>query len=76
MPKGDVATRTFDVKIRMQNSAGLIEGMEARALVPSAEKREGLKVPRDALIDRVGPECHLAGKGLHGQDGPGAGDRL
>jgi RND family efflux transporter MFP subunit len=54
IPKGDVATRTFDVKIRLQNTAGLIEGMEARALVPSAEKRQGLKVPRDALLDRVG----------------------
>jgi len=54
VPKGDVATRTFDVKIRMQNSAGFIEGMEARALVPSSEKRAGLKVPRDALLDRFG----------------------
>jgi RND family efflux transporter MFP subunit len=54
VPKGDVATRTFDVKIRMQNSAGLIEGMEARALMPSAEKREGLKAPRDALLDKAG----------------------
>jgi RND family efflux transporter MFP subunit len=54
VPKGDVATRTFDVKIRMQNSAGLIEGMEARALMPSAEKREGLKAPRDALLDKGG----------------------
>jgi len=54
VPKGDVATRTFDVKIRMQNTAGLIEGMEARALVPAAEKITGLKVNRDALIDRFG----------------------
>ena len=54
VPKGDVATRTFDVKIRLQNSKGLIEGMEARALVPSAVKREGLKVPRDAVIDKFG----------------------
>ena len=54
MPKGDVATRTFDVKIRMQNSAGLIEGMEARAMIPSAEKMKGLKVPRDAVIDKFG----------------------
>jgi multidrug efflux pump subunit AcrA (membrane-fusion protein) len=54
VPKGDVATRTFDVKIRLQNSAGLIEGMEARALMPAAEKREGLKVPRDALLDKAG----------------------
>jgi len=54
VPKGDVATRNFDVKIRLQNSKGFIEGMEARALVPSAEKREGLKVPRDAVIDKFG----------------------
>jgi len=54
VPKGDVVTRTFDVKIRLQNSAGLIEGMEARALMPSAEKSEGLKVPRDAVIDKFG----------------------
>ena len=54
VPKGDVATRTFDVKIRMQNSAGLIEGMEARAMIPSAEKMKGLKVPRDAVIDKFG----------------------
>ena len=54
VPKGDVATRTFDVKIRLQNTPGLIEGMEARALVPSAEKRTGLTVPRDALIDKFG----------------------
>ena len=54
VPKGDVATRNFDVKIRLPNSKGLIEGMEARALVPSAEKREGLKVPRDAVIDKFG----------------------
>lgn len=54
VPKGDVATRTFDVKIRMPNAAGLIEGMEARALVPSSGKTVSLKVDRDALIDRFG----------------------
>jgi RND family efflux transporter MFP subunit len=54
VPKGDVATRTFDVKIRLQNLAGLIEGMEARALIPSAEKMAGLKAPRDAVLDKAG----------------------
>ena len=54
VPKGDVATRTFDVKIRLKNSAGLIEGMEARALMPAAEKTQGLVVPRDAVIDKFG----------------------
>jgi RND family efflux transporter MFP subunit len=54
VPKGDVATRTFDVKIRLQNTANLVEGMEARAMVPAEEKIEGLMVPRDAVIDRFG----------------------
>jgi RND family efflux transporter MFP subunit len=54
VPKGDVATRTFDVKIRMNNSAGLVEGMEARALVPAGARQAGLRVPRDAVIDRYG----------------------
>jgi RND family efflux transporter MFP subunit len=54
VPKGDVATRTFDVKIRLQNTAGLIEGMEATALVPAAAKTASLKVPRDGLLDRFG----------------------
>lgn len=63
VPKGDVATRTFDVKIRLQNTAGLIEGMEARALLPSEAKRTGLKVPRDALIDKFGQNVIWLAKG-------------
>ncbi len=54
VPKGDVATRTFSVKIRFKNPNGLVEGMEARALLPTASRRESLLVPRDALVVKFG----------------------
>jgi RND family efflux transporter MFP subunit len=54
VPKGDIATRTFSVKLRLENTAGLVEGMEARATVPTDRKTAGLVVPRDAVIDKYG----------------------
>ena len=54
VPRGDVATRTFPLKIRIKNSASLIEGMEARVALPIAEKKESLVVPRDAIITMFG----------------------
>jgi RND family efflux transporter MFP subunit len=52
--RGDVATRTFPLKIRMKNSASLKEGMEARVNLPITEKKETLIVPRDAVITMFG----------------------
>ncbi|UCF58005.1 MAG: efflux RND transporter periplasmic adaptor subunit [Deltaproteobacteria bacterium] len=54
VPKGDVAIRTFPLKIRIKNSASLIEGMEARVDLPIAEKKKTLIVPRDAIITMFG----------------------
>lgn len=54
VPRGDVATRTFPVKVRMANRAGLIEGMEARVRVPSGPRGRSLLVPRDALVTAMG----------------------
>jgi RND family efflux transporter MFP subunit len=54
VPKGDVATRTFSVKIRLKNSNHLVEGMEARALLPTAGRQESLMMPRDALVVKFG----------------------
>ena len=54
VPKGDVATRTFSVKTRLKNPDGLVEGMEARALLPTASRRESLLVPRDSLVEKFG----------------------
>ena len=54
VPRGDVATRTFSVKIRLPNEFGLIEGMEARVTLPSGSMVKGLLVPRDAVISQFG----------------------
>lgn len=54
IPKGDISTRTFPVKIRAANSISLMEGMEARAILPAGLKQETLTVPRDAVMSMFG----------------------
>lgn len=54
VPRGDIQTRTFPVKVRVKNGISLIEGMEARVSLPAGEKKRGLIVPRDAVINRFG----------------------
>ena len=54
VPKGDVSTRTFPVKIRTPNQFSLIEGMSARVTLPRGEVKKTLIVPRDALITKFG----------------------
>jgi RND family efflux transporter MFP subunit len=50
IPRGDVATRTFPVKIRIPNTQALFEGMSAKVKLPVEEPRKTLVVPRDAVI--------------------------
>lgn len=50
IPRGDVASRTFPVKIRALNTLSLIEGMEARVTLPTGPEEETFTVNRDALI--------------------------
>jgi membrane fusion protein (multidrug efflux system) len=54
VPKGDVSTRTFPVKIRTPNQFSLIEGMSARVTMPRGEIKKTLIVPRDAVITKFG----------------------
>lgn len=54
IPRGEVSTRTFPVKIRVPNRFSLIEGMEARVDIPSGKKEKALLVPRDALVTAMG----------------------
>ena len=54
VPRGDVATRTFPVKIRIPNTQALFEGMSARVELPVGEPRKTLVVPRDAVISAFG----------------------
>ncbi len=50
IPKGDIKMRTFPVKIRLDNTLFLKEGMEAVVRLPSGPALTSLLVPRDALI--------------------------
>ena len=54
VPRGDIATRTFPVKIRTPNTLGLIEGMSAKVVLPVGEPRKTLVAPRDAVITVFG----------------------
>jgi len=54
VPRGDVATRTFPVKIRSVNRYGLIEGMSARVTLPTDRPRQALIVPRNAVLPMPG----------------------
>jgi RND family efflux transporter MFP subunit len=54
IPRGDVATRTFPVKIRISNPSSIFEGMEARVRLPVSEKITTLLVPRDAVVNMFG----------------------
>ena len=54
IPKGDIATRTFPVKIRISNLSSIFEGMEARVRLPVGKKITTLLVPRDAVVNMFG----------------------
>ena len=54
VPRGDVATRTFPVKIRTPNEHALIEGMSARVTLPTGKITQTLIIPRDAVISKFG----------------------
>jgi len=54
IPRGDIQTRTFPVKIRAKNSLSLVEGMEAMLVLPTGGKKKSLIVPRDAVLRKSG----------------------
>ncbi|WP_419785032.1 efflux RND transporter periplasmic adaptor subunit [Pseudodesulfovibrio sp.] len=56
IPRGDVATRTFPVKIRVRNNGALAEGMEARVHLPKGLGGTTKIVPRDAVISARGEQ--------------------
>ncbi|MBW2431417.1 MAG: efflux RND transporter periplasmic adaptor subunit [Deltaproteobacteria bacterium] len=60
VPRGDVATRTFPIKIRTANDLALIEGMSARVILPTANRIQALIIPRDAVISKFGQNIVFA----------------
>lgn len=68
VPKGDVASRTFPVKIRVKDDGKLAEGMEVRVSLPSGTANQTLIVPRDAIVSSMGKLVVVAvveGKAQH-----------
>ncbi|MCK9273478.1 MAG: efflux RND transporter periplasmic adaptor subunit [Syntrophales bacterium] len=51
IPQGDVATRTFPVKIRIEKAPSLMEGMEAKVTLPAGQSIDSFFVPRDAILN-------------------------
>ncbi len=51
VPVGDIASRTIEVRLTLPAAAGFV-GDAARVFIPSAEPRDVVAVPRDALVLR------------------------
>jgi multidrug efflux pump subunit AcrA (membrane-fusion protein) len=57
VPEADPASRTFPVRITVANPGGLLKaGMFARVAVQAGESRQGLFVPKDAVVRRGGQQ--------------------
>ena len=54
IPSGNVETRTFPVRIRIQDPLNLAEGMEAGVRLPIGETKKSLVILRDAVIEKFG----------------------
>ena len=54
VPHADIATRTFPIKVRINNTSSLLQGMEARVTLPTMERRKSLVAPRNAVISVFG----------------------
>ncbi|HWE06281.1 MAG TPA: HlyD family efflux transporter periplasmic adaptor subunit, partial [Rhizomicrobium sp.] len=51
VPVGDVASRTIEVRLTLPSGTGFV-GDAARIFIPSAQPRDVVAVPRDALVLR------------------------
>ncbi|GMU91961.1 MAG: hypothetical protein AMXMBFR4_10190 [Candidatus Hydrogenedentota bacterium] len=50
IPKGDIPSRMFPVKIRVEGRPWILEAMSAQAQMPASEEMPCMVVPRDAVI--------------------------
>jgi len=55
IPKGDIATRTFPIKLSFEKvPKNIYEGMSAKIELQSGQNVQALLVPRDAILKRFG----------------------
>ncbi len=50
MPRGDIATRSFSVKVAVSTEDRLLEGMSAMVNMPSGPKIACVLIPRDGIV--------------------------
>ena len=60
IPRGDISTRTFPVKIKLDNLTSLMEGMQAQVRLPIGKRIKTLLVPRDAVLNMYGQTMVVA----------------
>jgi RND family efflux transporter MFP subunit len=60
IPQGDMATRTFPLKLRVKTKAKVFEGMQTSINLASTKERKSLTVPRDAVIKKFGQDVVFA----------------
>ncbi|WP_022849784.1 efflux RND transporter periplasmic adaptor subunit [Limisalsivibrio acetivorans] len=60
VPRGDVKTRTFPVKINVTNDGTLIESMQAKVILPTGPSIEALIFPRDGITPAYGKTFAVA----------------
>ncbi|GAB4324269.1 MAG: efflux RND transporter periplasmic adaptor subunit [Candidatus Sumerlaeia bacterium] len=71
VPQGDVATRTFPVRVRLANADGaLLAGMEGTLRLASGPQMPCLQIPRDALLRRPGGDGMIVFAAENGQAVP------
>ena len=54
IPLGDIETRTFPIKIRVEDQPWLLEGMSATVRLPTGQAMQATLVPRDAIVMKPG----------------------
>ena len=57
VPQGNTMSRTFPLKIDMNNDKALLGGMDAIVSLPSGNKQSCLMIPRDAVVKRDGRDA-------------------
>ena len=63
IPRGDITSRTFVAKFKLPGDLPLVEGMATTVKLPVSVAREGLLVPRDAVINKFGRDVVFIVKG-------------
>lgn len=54
IPRADLQTRTFPVRINVENDGSFVDGKAAEVMLSNGGKVEGAMVPRDSIVNYLG----------------------